>query len=71
MRVIRGLKREDSAILTGLQLYHNFVRPTWSCLDNQHQPRPLASRLFIKTYMVDVMVFYIHSNKVQIRRFHA
>ena len=23
----RGLKREDSAILTGLRLYHNFVRP--------------------------------------------
>ena len=26
-KVVRGLKREDSAILTGLQLYHNFVRP--------------------------------------------
>ena len=26
-KVIRGLKREDSAILTGLQLYHNFMRP--------------------------------------------
>ena len=26
-KVIRGLKKEDSAILTGLQLYHNFVRP--------------------------------------------
>ena len=25
-KVIRGLKREDSAILTGLQLYHNYVR---------------------------------------------
>ena len=24
---VRGLKREDSAILTGLRLYHNFVRP--------------------------------------------
>ena len=23
---VRGLKREDSAILTGLRLYHNFVR---------------------------------------------
>ena len=23
----RGLKSEDSAILTGLRLYHNFVRP--------------------------------------------
>ena len=26
-KVVRGLKKEDSAILTGLQLYHNFVRP--------------------------------------------
>ena len=26
-KVCRGLKKEDSAILTGLQLYHNFVRP--------------------------------------------
>ena len=25
--VTRGLKREDSAILTGLQLYHNHVHP--------------------------------------------
>ena len=25
-KVVRGLKREDSAILTGLQLYHNYVR---------------------------------------------
>ena len=26
-KVIRGLKKDDSAILTGLQLYHNYVRP--------------------------------------------
>ena len=26
-KVIRGLKKEDSAILTGLQIYHNHVRP--------------------------------------------
>lgn len=26
-KVVRGLKREDSALLAGLQLYHNFVRP--------------------------------------------
>ena len=26
-KVCRGLKREDSAIITGLRLYHNFVRP--------------------------------------------
>ena len=26
-KVIRGLKKEDSALLTGLQIYHNYVRP--------------------------------------------
>ena len=26
-KVVRGLKKEDSAILTGLRLYHNHVRP--------------------------------------------
>ncbi len=26
-KVTRGLKKEDSAILTGLQLYHNYIRP--------------------------------------------
>ena len=26
-KVIRGLKKDDSAILARLQLYHNFVRP--------------------------------------------
>ena len=26
-KVVRGLKREDSAILTGLRVYHNHVRP--------------------------------------------
>ena len=26
-KVCRGLKRDDSAIISGLRLYHNFVRP--------------------------------------------
>ena len=26
-KVTRGIKKEDSAILTGLQLYHNYIRP--------------------------------------------
>ena len=26
-KVTRGLKREDSGIITGLRLFHNFVRP--------------------------------------------
>lgn len=26
-KVVRGLKREDSAILSGLRLYHNHVKP--------------------------------------------
>ena len=33
-KVIRGLKKDDSAILTGLQLYHNFVRPHLGLPDN-------------------------------------
>lgn len=32
---VRGLKRDDSAILTGLRLYHNFVRPHLGLPDNQ------------------------------------
>ena len=26
-RVMRGLERKDSPILTGVQIYHNFIRP--------------------------------------------
>jgi hypothetical protein len=26
-KVVRGVKREDSSLLTGLQIYHNYVRP--------------------------------------------
>ena len=26
-RVVRGVKREDSPLLAGLQIYHNYVRP--------------------------------------------
>jgi hypothetical protein len=26
-KVMRGLKRDDTPILKGLQIYHNFVRP--------------------------------------------
>jgi transposase-like protein len=26
-KVVRGVKREDSPLITGLQIYHNFVRP--------------------------------------------
>ena len=33
--VIRGLKREDSAHISGLRLYHNFVRPHLGLPDNQ------------------------------------
>ena len=32
---VRGLKREDSAIISGLRLYHNFVRPHLGLPDNQ------------------------------------
>jgi len=26
-KVVRGVKKEDSPLLAGLQIYHNFVRP--------------------------------------------
>ena len=26
-KVVRGLKREESPLLAGLQIYHNYVRP--------------------------------------------
>ena len=34
-KVVRGLKREDSAILAGLQIYHNHVRPHLGLPDGQ------------------------------------
>lgn len=33
-KMVRGLKKEDSAILTRLRLYHNHVRPHHDLLDN-------------------------------------
>ena len=33
--VVHGLKKEYSAILTGLQLYHNHIRPHLGLPDNQ------------------------------------
>jgi len=26
-KVVRGVKREDSPLISGLQIYHNYVRP--------------------------------------------
>jgi len=26
-KVVRGMKKEDSPLITGLQIYHNYVRP--------------------------------------------
>ena len=34
-KVVRGLKREDSAIISGLRLYHNHVRPHLGLPDGQ------------------------------------
>ena len=34
-KVIRNLKEDDSAILTGLRLYHNHVRPHLGLPDGQ------------------------------------
>jgi transposase InsO family protein len=33
-KVVRGVKKEDSALIKGLQIYHNYVRPHMA-LDNQ------------------------------------
>ncbi len=41
-KVVRGLKREDSAILTGLQLYHNFLRPHLGLADPAMTPAEAA-----------------------------
>ena len=40
-KVTRGLKRDDSAIISGLRLYHNFVRPHLG-LPNQITPAEAA-----------------------------
>ena len=34
-KVVRGLKKEDSAILAGLRVYHNHVRPHLGLPDGQ------------------------------------
>ena len=34
-KVIRGLEKDDSAILTGLRIYHSFVRPHLGLPDNR------------------------------------
>ena len=44
-KVVRGLKREDSAILTGLQLYHNFIRPHLGLADPTMTPAEAAGIL--------------------------
>lgn len=41
-KVVRGLKREDSAILTGLRLYHNYVRPHLGLTDPSMTPAEAA-----------------------------
>ena len=41
-KVIRGLKKEDSAILSGLQIYHNFVRPHLGLPDPSMTPAEAA-----------------------------
>jgi len=33
-KIVRGVKKTDSPLLTGLQIYHNYVRPHM-VLDNQ------------------------------------
>ena len=40
---IRGLKREDSPVIGGLQIFHNYFRPHMG-LKGKTPPRPLESR---------------------------
>ena len=44
-KVIRGLKRKDPAILTGPQLYHNFIRPHLGLADPTTTPAEAAGIL--------------------------
>lgn len=41
-KVCRGLKREDSCIISGLQVYHNFVRPHLGLADPSMTPAEAA-----------------------------
>ena len=41
-KVVRGLKRDDSAIISGLQIYHNFVRPHLGLADPSMTPAEAA-----------------------------
>ena len=41
-KVCRGLKRDDSAIISGLQVYHNFVRPHLGLADPSMTPAEAA-----------------------------
>lgn len=36
--MVRGLKKKDSAILTGIRLYHNYVRPHLGLTDPSMTP---------------------------------
>ena len=40
--MVRGLKKEDSAILTGLQIYRNFARPHPGLADPTMTPAEAA-----------------------------
>jgi len=39
-RIVRGVKREDSPLLTGLRIYHNYIRPHMGLKGKHQQKRP-------------------------------
>lgn len=41
-KMVRGLKLKDSAILSGLQIYHNIVRPHLGLVDPTMMPAEAA-----------------------------
>ena len=42
-KTMRGLKKSDTSILMGLQIYHNYVRE-YQAFNGKTPPKPVASR---------------------------
>ena len=43
-KVVRGLKKDDSPMIAGLQVYHNYIRPHMA-LDNKRYTRHIIVRI--------------------------
>jgi len=47
-KVLRGLKKDDSAILSGYQLFHNYVKPVKAWIEKLRR-KPVAQKSKDKT----------------------